>query len=62
MTTWNLTTTYAFNEQGKVTVGAINMFDKQPPADPLSDRSPFYANSYDSPLGRQLYIEGEYNF
>ncbi|QIR05026.1 TonB-dependent receptor plug domain-containing protein [Salinivibrio costicola] len=62
MTTWNLTATYAFNEQGKVTLGAINMFDKQPPADPLSDTSPFYADDYDSPLGRQLYVEAEYNF
>ncbi|TON42403.1 hypothetical protein CGH62_00525, partial [Vibrio parahaemolyticus] len=62
MTTWNLTASYQFNESGRVTVGAINMFDKTPPADPLSDTSPFYANGYDDPIGRQLYIEASYDF
>ncbi|MGR2766504.1 TonB-dependent receptor plug domain-containing protein [Photobacterium ganghwense] len=62
MTTWNLTASYQFNENGRVTLGAINMFDKTPPADPLSDTSPFYANKYDDPIGRQLYIEGSYDF
>ncbi|KLV08535.1 TonB-dependent receptor [Photobacterium aquae] len=62
MTTWNLTATYEFNENGRVTLGAINLFDKTPPADPLSDTSPFYAYTYDDPVGRQVYIEGSYDF
>ncbi len=62
MTTWNLTASYQFNESGRVTLGAINMFDKVPPADPLSDTSPFYATGYDDPIGRQLYVEASYDF
>ncbi len=62
MTTWNLTASYQFSEQGTVTIGAINVFDKEPPADPLSDTSPFYANTYDDPIGRQVYLEAAYNF
>lgn len=62
MTTWNLTASYDFNADGRVTVGVINLFDKTPPADPLSDTSPYYAYSYDDPIGRQIYIEGTYNF
>jgi iron complex outermembrane receptor protein len=62
MTTWNLTASYQFTESGQVTLGAINVFDKAPPADPLSDTSPFFASGYDDPIGRQLYIEASYDF
>ncbi|EPT8081664.1 TonB-dependent receptor [Vibrio vulnificus] len=62
MTTWNLTTSYQFNESGRVTLGIINMFDKEPPKDPLNDTSPFYADSYDDPIGRQVYVEASYDF
>ncbi|MDF2153962.1 TonB-dependent receptor [Vibrio sp. CAU 1672] len=62
MTTWNLTASYQFNESGRVTLGAINLFDKAPPADPLNDTSPFYADEYDDPVGRQVYIEAAYDF
>jgi iron complex outermembrane receptor protein len=62
MTTWNLTTSYQFNESGRVTLGIINLFDKEPPKDPLSDTSPFYADEYDDPIGRQVYVEASYDF
>jgi len=62
LTTWNLTASYAFSDDARVTIGAINLFDATPPADPLNDTSPFYADGYDDPTGRTLYIEGSMNF
>ena len=61
-TTWNLTMGYQINEAASVTLGAVNLFDKTPPADRISDTDPYFANSYDNPIGRKVFVEGNYKF
>ncbi|MBM0419327.1 TonB-dependent receptor [Aeromonas veronii] len=61
-TTWNLTMGYQINEAASVTLGAVNLFDKTPPADRISDTAPYFANDYDNPIGRTVFVEGNYKF
>ncbi len=62
MTTVNLSGKYRFSDNASVGFGITNLFDKTPPADPLSDFAPFYAVSYDNPVGRAFYLEAGYEF
>ncbi len=62
MTTFNLSAKYRVNEQAVVGMGITNLFDKTPPADPLDGTSPYYAETYDNPVGRAYYLEASYKF
>ncbi|WP_252178317.1 TonB-dependent receptor [Endozoicomonas sp. 4G] len=62
MTTVNLSGKYRVNENASVGFGITNIADVAPPELRLSTKSPFYASSYDNPVGRAYYIQGTYKF
>ncbi|WP_252178316.1 TonB-dependent receptor [Endozoicomonas sp. 4G] len=62
MTRVNLSGKYRISKNASVGFGINNIFDVAPPEDRLSKKSPFYARSYDSSVGRAYYIKGTYKF
>ncbi|MFK8015287.1 MAG: TonB-dependent receptor, partial [Gammaproteobacteria bacterium] len=58
-TTWDLQFAYATPWNGRVVVGARNLFDRDPPIDPNGLGNPFYSNGLHDIYGRVPYIRYE---
>ncbi len=58
-TTWDLQVSWTTPWDGKVAVGARNLFDEEPPLDFLGLDNPFYANSLHDIYGRVPYLRYE---
>ncbi len=58
-TTWDLQVAWTTPWDGKVSVGARNLFDEDPPTDFLGLDNPFYANSLHDIYGRVPYLRYE---
>lgn len=60
--TWNLTAGYHINENAKVNLGVVNMFDRGPNFDPTNTSWPHYPRGLYDAVGRQVFGEIEYKF
>ena len=58
-TTWDVQVTYATPWNGKVVAGARNVFDRDPPRDPIGLSNPYYSNQLHDVFGRVPYIRYE---
>ncbi len=58
-TTWDLQVSYATPWNGRVVVGARNVFDEDPPTDPVGLSNPYYSNGLHDIYGRVPYIRYE---
>ncbi len=61
-TTWNLTGGYVVNANMEVKAGVVNLFDRGPNFDPTATGWPHYSRSLYNAVGREYFVEVEYNF
>lgn len=64
--TWDWQTRFDMNKQLQLTLGLKNMFDKKPPYSVLNQSGTGNVRGYDpryaDPIGRQVYLTGNYKF
>jgi iron complex outermembrane receptor protein len=60
--TWNLTAGYNLTENANVQFGVVNLFDRGPNFDPTNTSWPHYSRSLYNAVGREFFVEAEYNF
>ncbi|UXI68081.1 TonB-dependent receptor plug domain-containing protein [Tahibacter amnicola] len=60
--TYNLSASYAFNENAKLSVAIDNVRNTPPHRDSTNDRYPYYDMFQFDPIGRQYFVEFSYRF